>query len=58
MKIAAAIKALMQLQAKYGDDVPVFFDCPNCLQSFTPGRVETMAVHLKIEPPSKDKDQV
>lgn len=54
MKIVTAIKALQQLQAKYGEDVPVFFDCPNCLQSFTPGRVETMAIHLKIEPVVKD----
>lgn len=51
MKIAEAIAALQRLQQKWGDDVPVFFDCPECLKSFTPSHVAEIAVHVKSDPP-------
>ena len=40
MTIADAIKHLQRIQRQHGDEVPVFFDCPNCRQSFEPALAE------------------
>lgn len=49
MTIDDAIAMLERLKRKHGGDVMLCFDCPECRQSFTPGTVETSAVHLKGE---------
>jgi uncharacterized C2H2 Zn-finger protein len=35
MTINRAIEHLKEIQARHGD-IEVYFDCPNCKQSFTP----------------------
>lgn len=50
MNIRQAIAWLSSLEEKHGPDVAVYFDCPNCLHSFTPNTVETAAVHLTAQP--------
>jgi hypothetical protein len=51
MTIQEAIDQLERLKKEHGPRVPVFFDCPHCAQSFTPGVVVTKAVHLAAERP-------
>ena len=46
MTINEAIKQLSYMRDKHGGDVLLYFDCPSCLQSFTPGKLETLATHL------------
>jgi hypothetical protein len=46
MTIIQAIIQLGKLRDKYGDDIAVYFDCPNCNKSFSPDKVVTTAVHL------------
>lgn len=44
--------AIFKLQAfakKHGHDVQVYFDCPECNKSFTPGIVATQAIHWKAD---------
>lgn len=53
MTIAEAIRWLEGHQKMHGPQTLVYFDCPVCKQSFTPGTLATQAVHLKA-----DKDQV
>ncbi len=48
MTIDQAIKWLQKLRDKHGN-VAVYFDCPHCQQSFTPGTVETKAVVITGE---------
>ena len=43
MTITEAVKLLTKVQREHGD-VEVYFDCPHCAQSFTPGKVVTKAV--------------
>jgi len=43
MTVSEAIRLLQKIQKDNGD-VEVYFDCPACHQSFTPGRVVTKAV--------------
>lgn len=52
MKISEALVWLKKLQSQVGD-VPIYFDCPTCKQSFTPTRAVTMAAHLA--PDEKEK---
>jgi hypothetical protein len=47
MTIAEAIKALERIRRRHGDEVRIYFDCPHCAQSFTPGKVEAVAVHVR-----------
>jgi hypothetical protein len=54
MTIAEAIKALDRIRRRYGDEVPVYFDCPHCAQSFTPGKAEKVAVHVRGEEATGD----
>lgn len=49
MTVAQAIAALKRIEAKHGPDAKLYFDCPACRQSFTPGLVETKAVHMTSE---------
>lgn len=57
MTIQEAIAMLERVKAKHGPDVPVYFDCPNCKQAFTPGLVETKAVVLASEPTGERSPQ-
>lgn len=50
MKISETITKLQTVLAKHGD-VPVYFDCPECKQSFEPTSLATMATHLTTAPP-------
>lgn len=45
VKVTRAIELLQSILKRAGD-VEVYFDCPHCLQAFTPGTVETKAVVL------------
>ena len=45
MTITEAIDQLQKQRATYGE-VEVYFDCPQCGESFTPNRVVAVAVHL------------
>lgn len=47
MTIDEAIHALQRMKSKHGGAIEVFFDCPSCLQAFTPGIIEAQAIHLK-----------
>jgi len=49
MTIEDAILKLQALQKRHGNNVQVFFDCPNCKQSFTPGMVVAEAIHWKAD---------
>jgi hypothetical protein len=49
MTIPEMIKLLQKVQTDHGEAVEVYFDCPHCRQSFTPGRVVTKAVVLNAE---------
>lgn len=52
MTIREAIQRLEKIATKHGDACIVYFDCPQCLQSFTPGVVVPQAVHMRaIEDP-------
>jgi hypothetical protein len=44
MTIDQAITWLSELKKKHGGEIHIYFDCPNCRQSHTPGIVETKAV--------------
>ncbi len=46
MTVSQAVKWLQGIEKKHGGDIPVYFDCPVCRQSFEPGVIETTAVHL------------
>jgi len=46
MTVNESIAALERIRKKHGGEVRVYFDCPHCRQSFTPGRVAVDAVHL------------
>ena len=50
MTVRQAIEMLEAILIKHGD-CQVYFDCPTCLQSFTPGKVVPQAVHVKAEKP-------
>lgn len=45
MTITKAIELLKLLHEKHGD-VEVYFDCPRCSQSFTPGKLVAVAAHI------------
>lgn len=49
MTVDEAITRLQNIRTAYAGDVVVFFDCPVCAQSFTPGTVVTQAIHLRGE---------
>lgn len=49
MNISDALNLLKRVQKAHGE-VEVYFDCPHCKQSFTPGTVVTQAVVLNGEP--------
>lgn len=52
MNIREAIARLQALEQKHGN-VPVYFDCPKCGQSFTPNTTVAVAVHLtEVTPPT------
>ncbi len=34
-------------RSKHGDDTPVYFDCPHCNVSFTPGLLASTCVVVK-----------
>jgi hypothetical protein len=42
-----AIAWLTRIAKVHGDNVPVYFDCPHCAQSFTPGTATTVALHVR-----------
>lgn len=48
MKLGEAIVALRTMLQKHGD-VTLYFDCPHCAQSFTPGHVAAKAVHVAAQ---------
>jgi hypothetical protein len=54
MTIEDAILKLQALGKKHGGNTQVFFDCPSCSQSFTPGMIVAEAIHWKAEE-SKEK---
>jgi hypothetical protein len=45
MNISTAVELLLQLQKKFGD-VEIYFDCPKCGLSYSPGIAVTQTVHL------------
>lgn len=45
MTITKIIELLEKLKDKHGD-VEVYFDCPQCLQSFRPNVAVAVATHL------------
>jgi hypothetical protein len=51
MNITRAIEELERFKKKYGES-EVYFDCPNCKQSFTPSVVVNIGMHMK-EPDKK-----
>lgn len=53
MTIDEAINWLNDIGYKSGFECPVYFDCPHCRTSFSPGEIVTKAVHVKTaaEPP-------
>lgn len=50
MTIEDAILKLEALMQKHGKGVQVYFDCPTCRQSFTPGMVAIQAIHWNAVP--------
>lgn len=46
MTIQEAIERLEAIAKRHGRETRVYFDCPQCKQSFTPGSTSTVAVHL------------
>jgi hypothetical protein len=52
MKLSEAIERL-QAQLKRHGDVELYFDCPKCLQAFTPNSLVAEAVHLTQVPEPK-----
>ena len=53
MTVRKAIEMLEAILRKHGD-CEVYFDCPTCLQSFTPGNVVPQAVHVKAATPEQE----
>jgi hypothetical protein len=53
MTIEDAIAKLLSMKKNYGDNIQIFFDCPNCNQSFTPGILVAQAIHWKAEEKKK-----
>ncbi len=57
MRIIDAIKALERIKRQHGEDVNVFFDCPECHKSFTPNMAvaaATVAVHVGGKKPDDE----
>jgi hypothetical protein len=48
MTIDEAIKWLQKLREQHGN-LAVYFDCPSCQQSFTPGPIVTKAIVITGE---------
>lgn len=53
MTIEDAIEKLDSLRKRYGPNVQIFFDCPECGKSFTPGIVIAQAIHWKSDKEKK-----
>lgn len=48
MTIKEALHMLMATKNKHNnEDIKVYFDCPNCETSFTPGRIVETSIHVK-----------
>lgn len=57
MTIDDAIKRLQDIKAKHGETVRVYFDCPQCQQSFPLGRAY-VAVVIKAETPLDVQEEI
>jgi len=49
MTVAQAIDKLQEIVRLHGANVQVYFDCPTCKQSFTPGFVAVVAIMITGE---------
>ena len=54
MTINRAIELLVEHKRKYGD-IAVYFDCPHCKQSFSPGMLAAVAAHITAKPAKPPK---
>lgn len=54
MTIQKALELLHALQARHGQSILVFFDCPKCGIAYTPDIVVAEVIHIKAATAPKE----